>query len=292
MGRRFVPPLPVPEAFFNGYQAALGPEAALVWLNLRWLAHAGETVADVAALLGERTGLPVPGVERALARLIECRLLEELADRSFCVHEVPGGPGSDLGLDVGPKEDAPGAVEVAASVDASADEAGSPAGFLFAGGSAQVDGMDRQADMDAVLQLYHKKIGMLGPTQFEKLRFWVEEQGMSGEVVALAIEETVRQAPSPRINYLEGILRNWYNDGVRTLEDLAQSHRATTLFNGRSTVAPSLAARPAAASSGQMARCEPGKRAYEGVPNAAAYQPINPDLVRRWKELYPDEYGA
>lgn len=281
LGRRFVPPLPVPEAFFNVHQAALGPEAALIWLNLRWLAHAGEVVADVLTLLSQRTGLPADGVEGALARLIECRLLEESADGGLRVHEEPVEPRST--------EDESGVVEAAAALDVSVEEAEEPAdaGALFAGDfPPPTPGLDRRADMDAVLQLYHKKIGMLGPTQFEKLRFWVEEQGISGEVVALAIEETVRQAPTPRINYLEGILRNWYNDGVRTLDDLAQSNRAATLVNGG---APPLAG---GAASGRPARGEPGKRAYEGVPNASAYRPVNPDLVRRWKELYPDEYGA
>src|SRR5690625_1397199 len=43
-------------------------------------------------------------------------------------------------------------------------------------------------DLDAVVQIYHKRIGMIGPAQYEKLRFWVEEQKNDAEVVALAVE--------------------------------------------------------------------------------------------------------
>lgn len=123
--------------------------------------------------------------------------------------------------------------------------------------------------MEAVVQYYHKKIGMLGPTQFEKLRFWVQEQKMAGEVVALAIEETVRSAEHPRIEYLEGILRNWYNDGIHTLADLMKQKHVSRVLSGTG---------PAPSSS------------MEGVANAAAYQRVDPEMVKKWKELYPDEY--
>ena len=127
-------------------------------------------------------------------------------------------------------------------------------------------------DMQAVMQIYHKRIGMIGPTQYEKLRFWIEEKGMEGAVVALAIEETVRSAEVPRISYLEGILRNWYNDGIRKLADLHERKRASRVL------------------SGDNARTK--ERALEGTPNAAAYQSVSAELVAKWKELYPDEYDG
>ena len=40
------------------------------------------------------------------------------------------------------------------------------------------------------------------------------EQGMDIEVIVAAIAEMVK-TPSRRIEYLEGILRNWYNEGIR-----------------------------------------------------------------------------
>lgn len=128
-------------------------------------------------------------------------------------------------------------------------------------------------DLDAVVQIYHKRIGLIGPAQYEKLRFWVEEQKMDAEVVALAIEETVASAKNPRINYLEGILRNWYNAGIRTLADLMQDKRH----------AQALIPKDERDRRDELSR-------YEGSANAAAYQHVDPDLVQRWKELYPDEY--
>lgn len=129
-------------------------------------------------------------------------------------------------------------------------------------------------DMQAVMQIYHKKIGMIGPTQYEKLRFWVEEQGMEGAVVALAIEETVRSAEVPRISYLEGILRNWYNDGIRSLADLHEHKRASRVLSGEG-------------SSGRQ-----GRKTLEGTPNASAYTSVSAELIAKWKELYPDEYDG
>ncbi len=125
-------------------------------------------------------------------------------------------------------------------------------------------------DMQAVVQIYHKRIGMIGPTQYEKLRFWVEEQGMQGAVVALAIEETVNSAEVPRISYLEGILRNWHNDGIRTLAHIQERKRASKVFSGSDATT--------------------GAKSHEGSPNASAYQSVSSELVAKWKELYPDEY--
>src|SRR5690606_29319636 len=73
---------------------------------------------------------------------------------------------------------------------------------------------------------YQRRIGMLGPTQYEKLRFWLDEQGMEADVICVAIDEAIEQhertadPQKRRIGYIEGILRNWFNDGVRTLEDV------------------------------------------------------------------------
>lgn len=127
-------------------------------------------------------------------------------------------------------------------------------------------------DMQAVIQIYQKRIGMIGPTQYEKIRFWVEEQGMDGAVVAIAIEETVRSADVPRISYLEGILRNWYNDGIRTFTELKEHKKVSKVLSGGK---------------------DGGRRVHkEGTANASAYESISPEKVAKWKELYPDEYDG
>ncbi|MBI2914605.1 MAG: DnaD domain protein [Firmicutes bacterium] len=141
----------------------------------------------------------------------------------------------------------------------------------------------RVADLEAVIDIYHRKIGALGPTQYEKLSFWVEEKQMSAEVVALAIDETVRNAASPRLNYLEAVLRNWHSEGVRTIEDLVKRRKVPRALSSGSLVALKGGSAPGGGqgTAGQE---------YEGAPNAEAYKRIDPEMVKKWKELYPDEF--
>ena len=63
--------------------------------------------------------------------------------------------------------------------------------------------------LQVLFDFYQKQIGLMGPVQEEKLRYWVLEQGMDIEVIVAAIAEMVK-TPSRRIEYLEGILRNTY----------------------------------------------------------------------------------
>ncbi|NLA58488.1 MAG: DnaD domain protein, partial [Firmicutes bacterium] len=88
------------------------------------------------------------------------------------------------------------------------------------------------------------------------------------EVVAAAIDITARKAENPRIEYMEGILRNWYNDGIRTFEEALKKY-------------PEIAGETSSAST-----------SYEGAPNAGAYTEADQDLIQKWKELYPDEYSS
>lgn len=75
--------------------------------------------------------------------------------------------------------------------------------------------------IDQVNQHYHKHIGMMGPSQESKLRFWLNEQGMHADVICYAIDEAVN-ANKRRMSYVEGILRNLFNDGIRTLNDIKE----------------------------------------------------------------------
>lgn len=80
--------------------------------------------------------------------------------------------------------------------------------------------------LDIVLDAWREHIGELGPKQLDVLTSWIEEpdRAMPAEVVVKAIE-IAAQSGVRRLNYVEGILRNWHNDGVRTLEDVERAER-------------------------------------------------------------------
>lgn len=81
--------------------------------------------------------------------------------------------------------------------------------------------------LQQVCQFYEQHIGTYGPIQVDKLRSWLEdpERCMPADVVMHAIE-IAADAGIRRISYIEGILRNWHNDGLRTLADIEDAGRA------------------------------------------------------------------
>lgn len=127
---------------------------------------------------------------------------------------------------------------------------------------------------DFVLQdvgkYYQQKIGIMSQMDESKLAKWIE-LGMSPSLLVEAINRAA-DAGKRRINYIEGILKNWYNDGHRSLSDLVRAEQK----------------REQAKAEKQNGREPPGGG---GVPNASAYKPVDPEAVRRWKEMHPDDYG-
>lgn len=81
-------------------------------------------------------------------------------------------------------------------------------------------------DLDIVLDAWRQHIGELGPKQLDAISAWLKEsdRAMPAEVVVKAIE-IAAQSGVRRLNYVEGILRNWLNDGVRTLEDIERAEQ-------------------------------------------------------------------
>lgn len=298
LGRRRLPPLSVPGELFELYQPMIGSDAVMAWLNLRWLIHEGDDMTDIEGVLRYRFGMTYPSISNALQKLVEFELLEGDGESGYVVHEplstdafFPRFSGDRVGVEQPPlptlwghadvHEESSVRVERPLVEEVSQEDVGSMQEVAVAAVSAGTEphvsptpiiAESESTDLGAVIQIYHRKIGMIGPTQMEKLRFWVEEQGMEAEVVALAIEETVASARNPRINYLEGILKNWYNSGIRTLTDLMNDKYASQVLHPRSE------------------RGKGRSASNEGAPNATAYQSVSPDLVDRWKELYPDEY--
>lgn len=304
LGEHHLPHLSVAGEIFAVYQPVIGAAATLVWLNMRYAVHVDQPFEP---RLLQEAGLSPDEIQRAIARLEEYELVKREGDAFIVYEPLPQGAFRARfgGVALAGRE---GEAESAQDQAAAADDAPRQeslrqvaswegTGEVAEGAQAKTplrsplskrrkasrmlrlvepassEPESENPDMQAVMQIYHKRIGMIGPTQYEKLRFWIEEQGMEGAVVALAIEETVRSAEVPRISYLEGILRNWYNDGIRTLADLHEKKRASRVL------------------SGDEGRAK-GDHSLEGSPNAAAYQSVSPEWVERWKELYPDEYDG
>lgn len=84
--------------------------------------------------------------------------------------------------------------------------------------------------MRPAFDAYRRLIGAPGPAQRRRLSFWVDEAGLAPELVAFGIETAVAQKkangePPPRMAYIEGVLRNWRNDGYTT-QAQAMAHEA------------------------------------------------------------------
>ena len=232
LGKANVPRLTVAGELFTVYQRVIGGAATLVWLNLRYAVEAGKPF-DPAEL--RLAGLGQDDLVEAINRL-EAYGLVERDGSGFIVHEPLSLEGFEARFG---QASVPDDKVVEAKPRPRTEDRRSPLAkrrkssrMLRLVEPAASEPESENPDMQAVMQIYHKRIGMIGPTQYEKLRFWIEEMGMEGAVVALAIEETVRSAEVPRISYLEGILRNWYNDGIRTLADLHERKRASRVLSG------------------------------------------------------------
>lgn len=115
-----------------------------------------------------------------------------------------------------------------------------------------------------LLRYYEERTGWITPKISEDLARWVDD-GLEPAVIKEAISEMMQKADSPRFAYLNAILVSWHKNGWFSLEDL------------------------------EKARAKDMKESFQGVPNAAAYrEPDSEDIerIRRWKELFPDEYDA
>lgn len=280
-------PLLVPRALLEAYQPLIGPTAAMLWINLYSLAEADNAVGALRGALpgngslaagtlvdklARRMGVEPAEIEGAAVALESVGLLRrEAGEWVLAWPAAAQGPAAGAGAPATHVAAVRTAAQPAASAAApevvphaaATQRLAGPGEELATAAAEPWDSME--AALSAVVAFYHQRIGLLGPSQYEKLRFWVEDQGMSPEVVAMAIEETVQSARTPRMNYLEAVLRNWYNEGIRTLDDLQRSQRARAM---RQT-AP-----------------------LEGTPNAGAYKTVDADAVKRWKEMFADEYDG
>lgn len=110
-------------------------------------------------------------------------------------------------------------------LDPSPADAGQLVGQPVCGGD------DSQDSLEPVYEHYRQRIGILGPLTVDKLRWWHEEQHMEPAVLIEAIERTAAAREARRINgsidnYLFGVIRHMYNEGLRTAADLQARARA------------------------------------------------------------------
>lgn len=110
-----------------------------------------------------------------------------------------------------------------------------------------------------LLRYYESKVGWITPKICDELAKWVDD-GLTPAVISKAIDEMMKRADTPRFAYLNAILLAWHKNGWHTLDDLEEVRQK--------------------------------KESLEGAPNAAAYNEPDLDRIRKWKELYPDEYDA
>jgi len=208
-------PVQVPLAFFES-QASLGPTAALLWINLLACAQTNRPVR-IAELAG-RMGVEVSELEQAMVVLASCGWIDD--------------EGLTIRLTVPELGRGQAAAETAVAV---LDE--------------------EQASFEWLVNYFATRVGNPTPEEMRKLLYWMERRQVSHEVIAVAIEEMCAGAARPSFAYLEGILRNWHAQGVRTYADLVER--------------PSLA---------RVLLHQP--QDDEGLTPAE----------RRWKEVFPDEF--
>src|SRR5690606_31695677 len=120
-----------------------------------------------------------------------------------------------------------------------------------------VDAEEPSPDMAAIARHYGERTGMLGPSIFADLGDW-HDRGMDVEVIMAAIDRTAEARSEGRIrgspdSYLRGVLRQMYNDGIRTADDLRARGRADPRSPDYDPVAVILA------------RADEWERQYKGV---------------------------
>jgi DnaD/phage-associated family protein len=197
------------------HQADLGPTAALLWINLLACAQTSRPVR--IADLARDMGVDVGELEQAMVILASAGWIND--------------EGLVIRLTV-PEPVQQGTLETAVAV---LDE--------------------EQASFEWLVDYYAARVGNPSPEEMRKLLYWMERRQVSHEVIAVAIEEMCAGAARPSFPYLEGILRNWHAQGIRTYADLVE----------RPTLARVLQHKPA-----------------EEELTAAEL---------RWKEVFPDEFN-
>ncbi|HHY09122.1 MAG TPA: DnaD domain protein, partial [Firmicutes bacterium] len=184
-------PLQIPREIFR-HQAVLGPVPTLVWINLLALTEQRRPFA--LEEIAERMGLTLRQVKQALALLADFGWL------------------NDQGLEIQLTVPEPSAAERETA----------------AGGEGILN--EEQASFEWLIGFCSARIQDPSPEEMRKLHYWMQDKGLSHEVIAVAVEEMFAQASQPSFRYLEGILRNWHGMGIRTYNDLLENPNVTQVL--------------------------------------------------------------
>lgn len=90
-------------------------------------------------------------------------------------------------------------------------------------------------NLDEVFNTYQNEIGLLSPTVSETFSSYTGE--ISTELMILAIKTAVK-SNARRLNYIEGILKNWVNEGIHTLDELKSKELERKAAKENSTSKP------------------------------------------------------
>ncbi|MFV0440414.1 MAG: DnaD domain-containing protein [Lachnospirales bacterium] len=67
--------------------------------------------------------------------------------------------------------------------------------------------------------------GKLKPVQENTINSWYEDFAYSMDIILEACDKAVINTNNPNINYVGGILKNWYNAGVTSVSDIAEHEK-------------------------------------------------------------------
>lgn len=85
----------------------------------------------------------------------------------------------------------------------------------------------------AIMKALGKSTAMPSPSELQYINRWIGTFGFSMEVIAIGCERTVLAVDSYRFKYADGIFSNWYENGVKTPEDVIALEKE---FRSRQTV--------------------------------------------------------
>ena len=79
---------------------------------------------------------------------------------------------------------------------------------------------DKEKEKDVIIKSYQDEIGIMTPFQLETLTSYLDE--FSEEMIIEAIKRASK-ANKKSLSYIEGILKNWIQDGIKTLADVKEN---------------------------------------------------------------------